>query len=667
MSLLHRPLRAGAIAVLGLAITAMTGSLAMTAATAAPAATPTFSALKDSVPATTDAVTGRYSSARMTVEVALAPRDAAGLSRALTAAYTQGSASYHRWLAKGAFDAQYAPSAAQRTAVTSYLRGAGLTVSAGSSPFLVRVTGSSHRVAAAFRTNLSTYRDKRGVGYYSNSSAVRMPTALASSVLGVIGLTNTIRAHTNLQRPAHTRPVTTHAASATAKPGTAASCEAPYPTRAQLFAAVNDGTSFPFGFGGAPGCNGLTPSQTNSIYNAPHVGARGEGAGVTIAVFELSAYQHSDIDAYAHHYFGARYNPPLVDVNVDGGPLHPVCPTGDLCPPAFESYAGDIEVDADIETQLAVAPDVRKLIVYNAPNDETGQTELDEYTKIASDDSASSISSSWGECENDLTASYAQAENTVFEQMALQGQSVFGAAGDTGAFDCIRSDGTDVVNVNDPPAQPWMTAVGGTSLENANPGENPNPGYPQGAETVWNTDNLCSNAPASPALGGQSGFFWCGATGAGGGGVSQYWGRPVYQRGFGVTGTQRAVPDISADADAYTPYSEFCTATAATTNSQCAFSATQNVPGWFGIGGTSLSSPLWSAIIADRDSFQGRRTGNANPLLYLLYNLAPHLYFHDILSSPKATGNGLYVTKPGYDEATGIGSPNMAALITLTF
>ena len=65
-------------------------------------------------------------------------------------------------------------------------------------------------------------------------------------------------------------------------------------------------------------------------------------------------------------------------MNVDGGPLNPQCPAGDQCPPKFNGYSGDIEVDADIEMQLAIAPDVSHLIVYNAPNDFTGQTELDE-------------------------------------------------------------------------------------------------------------------------------------------------------------------------------------------------------------------------------------------------------------------------------------------------
>ena len=299
-------------------------------------------------------------------------------------------------------------------------------------------------------------------------------------------------------------------------------------------------------------------------------------------------------------------------------------------------------MDADIETQLAIAPDVSHLIVYNAPNDFTGQTELDEWSAIAKANVANSVSSSWAICENDAGAAYVQAENTIFRQMAAQGQAVFGGDGDTGAFGCIRSDGTTILNLIDPPSQPWVTAVGGTSFENFNPGTNPHPRYPRAARPCG-TRRTCATAPRPARPTAQNGFFWCAADGAGGGGGSQFWGMPSYQKGPGVinSGTTfgngttqcslakngtpcREVPDISANADEYTPYSEYCTGSDATPNSVCAtFSGSQPVPGWFGIGGTSLSSPLVSAIVANRDSLQGNRSGNINPTLYQEYQIAP--------------------------------------------
>jgi kumamolisin len=673
---------------------ALSGAFGATVAVAAaPAATPQFVAMKGSTPATTDTKTGAYQSSRMSVEVVLAPSHQAQLNAELEAVYNRSSADYQHWLSKGQFAARYAPSATTRAAVASYLRASGLSVAATGSPFLVRASGSSRQVSAAFRTTLSTYRDRHGVSYFSNSSAVRLPSTLISGVSGVVGLTNTVREHPMVARATGaTRPAGKTAATSAAA---SASCETGYPSRQTFFNFVNNGTGFPFGYGGGPGCSGLTPSQTNSIYGAPNVGRRGKGAGVNEAVFELSAYQASDIDTWAHQFYGAGYTPPLANVNVDGGPLAPVCPTGDTCPPSANGYAGDIEVDADIEMQLEIAPDAQHLIVYNAPNDETGQTELDEYTAIANADTAEVVSSSWAVCENDAPVAIVQAENTVFEQMALQGQSMFGAEGDTGAYECIRSDGTTIVNVLDPPSQPWVTSVGGTSLESDNPGTNSRPAYPAGVESVWNVDNLC-NASANEggtAASPDSGFFWCAETGAGGGGSSQYWGRPFYQQGHGVNsryttysgeavtngetactlaaaGTPcREVPDISANADPYTGYAEYCTGSASTPESACAtFSGSEPVSGWFAIGGTSLSSPLWAALIADRVGYTGHRSGNISPLLYRWFQTDPGAYFNDITGTGRlqqaATNNGLFPTTPGYDEATGIGTPKFAAIIT---
>ena len=701
MGLLHRPLRATGVAALGLAAIALTGAFAGAQAStvaspssAAPSAATPLVALRNSLPATTDRQTGAFSAAKMSVEVSLAPRDETGLNAELKALYTKGSRQYGRFLAKGQFDARYAPTVATRDAVAAYLRGQGLAVSSTGSPFLLRAAGSSAKITAAFHTDLRNYVDPEGVHYYSNSASVRLPASIASVVEGVVGLENTVRLHSSAVRPA-TGKATAQSRSA-AKSTSSASCETGYVTTTELFDLVSDNTGFSYGYGGGPGCSGLTPSQTNSMYGAPRSSPRTQGAGVTAAVFELSAYQESDIDTWANFFYGPRYTPPLVNVTVDGGPLAPVCPAGDTCPAQYNGYSNDVEVDADIEVSLAVAPDVRHLIVYNAPNDFTGQTELDEYTTIANQDAASTISSSWGECENDAGAGYAEAENTLFEQLAMQGQSLFSSSGDTGAFGCIRSDGTTVVNVNDPASQPWVTSVGGTSFESDNPGTNAHPGTPaKGVETVWNVDNLCNDQPTGPGNDNQTagGYFWCAETGSGGGGSSQFWGRPFYQRGPGVNsksttysgeavsngetactlaakGTPcRETPDISAMADPYNGYAEYCTGNSSTPESGClTFSGEEPSPGWFAIGGTSLSSPLWSALIADRDGYTGHRSGNINPLVYSWLQTDPGAFFNDVTGTGRlqqaATNNGLYPTTPGYDEATGIGTPKFAAVIT---
>ncbi len=563
------------------------------------AASPRFATVRASVASTTNVATGAFQSRAMSIEVVLAPSYAAELQALLGRLYSPTSAGHRHWLTRGQFARRYAPSHAESSGVARYLASVGLTVEPSSSPFLVRATGSSAAISGALKTRLATYVDPHGTSYFANAAPVQLPANLAGGVLGVIGLTNTIRERSSAE------PVRNRVKLGDRRPSGGSSCETPYPTVAQLVTQFVDGGNPPtLGYGAGPGCSGLTPSQDNSIYDAPNVGPRGQGAGQNLALFELSAYQESDIDTWAHQFYGKRYTPSLINVTVDGGPLNPDCPAGDSCPPEFNGYNGDIEVDADIEMSLAISPLNRHIIVYNAPNDETGQTSLDEYAAIANQDIADTTSSSWGDCEAAVTPAYTQAENLIFEQMALQGQSIFTSSGDSGAFDCFNADGTSVApfaDVEDPGSQPWITSVGGTSFSNFNPGQNPFPSYPpRGAETVWNPQGLC-NTRANEF--GQSGFEWCFDTGADGGGTSQYWGRPVYQTGPGVNnqfttygngtthcslaprGTPcREVPDISMNADQYTPYSEYCTGNANTPESVCGtFSGGQNPPGWFGI------------------------------------------------------------------------------------
>lgn len=106
-------------------------------------------------------LTGRYTARSMTVEVSLLSRGAATTARS----------------------------------VEAYLRGQGLSSGPGSSPTLVRAVGSSTQVSGAFRTTLSTYTGADGARYYSNSTPVYLPAHLAPRIIGVIGLSNTLRLH----------------------------------------------------------------------------------------------------------------------------------------------------------------------------------------------------------------------------------------------------------------------------------------------------------------------------------------------------------------------------------------------------------------------------------------------------------------------------------------
>ena len=199
-----------------------------------------FATVGSNVKPTTDVDMGEFTSSHMSVQVVLAPRDASGLSSLLADLYNTNNTNQH-WLGKGEFYSRFAPDPKQAAAVADYLRKSGLDVEQTSSPFLLRVSSTSNMMEETFRTALHTYRNRKGVTYFTNASEIQFPEALAPAVLGVVGLSNTVRLHSQVVRPArHTK---------LAVP----SCEAPYVTTAQLYNAVNNGVGFPLWLRRQPG------------------------------------------------------------------------------------------------------------------------------------------------------------------------------------------------------------------------------------------------------------------------------------------------------------------------------------------------------------------------------------------------------------------------------
>jgi hypothetical protein len=126
-----------------------------------------------------------------------------------------------------------------------------------------------------------------------------------------------------------------------------------------------------------------------------------------------------------------------------------------------------------------------------------------------------------------------------------------------------------------------------------------------------------------------------------GGGVSAYEGEPGYQRGVQGTG-MRTSTDVAYNADPHTGF--------------YVYNSFSGQGPWLAVGGTSAGAPQWSALIALAD--QGRALAGQGPLdgpgqtLPLIYSL-PASAFHDITGG----GNRVAQAGPGYDLATGRGSP----------
>lgn len=521
----------------------------------------------------------------ITIGLVLYPNHREAMNTLTKALYNPHSPLYHHWLSTGKFDELYGPTATERDVIDSFLRQSGLRiVPDSSSALIIMATGSTSQVETAFHTRINDYKLSNGTTFFANGTALYVPYDLSKLVQGVLGLSNL-----SIARPLRTR------------------------TRMVTQR-----------YGGGPRGTGLTPSQIAGIYHADNIYNTTRGKATTLGLFELAGYKASDISVYEKQ-FGLP-SVPLQNVVV-----------------STPGHDGAAEVELDIEMQIALAPDVKKIQVYEAKNNELDAA--NEYQRIASDNQSDSISTSWGLCEPDAPSSYVNAEAMAFQKMAMQGQSIFAASGDNGAYDCLSSPNNTTLQVDDPASQPYMTGTGGTTLSGFNPGNNPHPTYPTNQEVTWSGS---------------------------GGGNSRLWTRPDYQKGPGVDESNysqsgswcgqsagvacREVPDVSLNADPNTGYAIYCTDPG---DSYCA-----QASGWFQIGGTSAAAPLWAAFTALNDSYHAKRAGLLNSALYSLnssnaYNTA----FHDIVQGDNGTGQPGYPAGPHYDMATGIGTPDMYQLV----
>lgn len=496
---------------------------------------------------------------RLDLAITMPTQHPAELAALLRDLYNPRSPNYQHWLTSAQFAARFGLSSAQLSKVKQYLRHYGFSIGRLQGPFVLDASGTVAQAEAAFGVQINNYVGANGQHFYAASSEVRIPASLAGLVSGVVGLDNAEKWHPELVLPRKNAP---H-------------------------------------YGGGPGFlgGGLTPSQVRSIYDAnPLINAGITGAGQATGVFELSTYNLNDIKKYVS-YYNLKPVGKLVNINV-GTP----------------SGGGAIEVELDVDLQVAIASKVATFYLYNGPNTNAGV--VNEYARIASDDLAKSISTSWGICEQQNPPQVAQSENQSFQEMAAQGQSIYAAAGDSGAYDC---GGSSTLAVDDPASQPYMTGVGGTHFT-ADPGKNPTPGYIP--ETVWND--------------GFSG-------GAGGGGLSTVWPLQSWETGPGVqnqySNGMREVPDVALDADENTGYSIYYSGF------------------WMEVGGTSCAAPLWAGftdLLNQLRAKNGHGTfGFAAPSLYQLASTSAYgSDFHDITQ-----GNNLYYpATPDYDLASGWGS-----------
>ncbi|MGO9956511.1 MAG: putative Ig domain-containing protein [Solirubrobacteraceae bacterium] len=621
------------------------------------------------------------------VTVAMAPQDRSGMRELATAISTPGTKSFRHYLSVVQFAQRFGATAPALNAVEAAMRAGGLTVEAPlADHLLIEATGTAAEVERTFHVGLDRVRLAAGPTVFANDAPPTLASSTAGDVQGVIGLNNLVqlrpagfmrstrRTHQREFRRVHVElggglgsasesPFASVPASSAAlahEDDARARDSAVTPCTDALDAA--DGQNSTLGSGGQGVA--LTPDEVAGVYGMHSYYAAGdEGAGQTVALFEEGAYNPSDIAAYEQCY---KLTMPVAVVNVDGGPG------------AFQSGGEDGEQALDIEQILGLAP-AAKIIVYQGPDYDT--TAADVLGQIVSDNVANVISESWGLCEDIAYGDEVDYQNTeqplidaeadILYEAAMQGQSYFAGSGDSGSTSCYKDTQEDSqpdfdLTVADPASQPFATAVGGTAIgtvTSSGTWDLPEDGaYP--GEFVWND----GYDPGSGA--------W-----ATGGGVSAGWSMPDYQANAasalnvissdssatcGEQGDQycREVPDVSADADGeLSPY--------------LVYSTDAKGSGWGGIGGTSAAAPLWAALTAlinASDACHGTNVGFENPALYDIAGSDYADNFNDITAANPVTGQAnndafydyasdgvdpdlLYPVGPGYDMATGLGSP----------
>lgn len=537
------------------------------------------------------------SSTPTTFEVTLNWRHQNQLQSEIRQMYTPTSPQYHHFLTVSQFIAQFSPTLSEVQSVAHYFSQFGITLKKTSTNRnTLEFTGTYGQIEQALHIQMMRYQH-HNQSFTANNQDPSVPANIAGLISGFIGLTNYHAFHSSL---ANTRSLSHNHSG-------------------------RSSTSQPQGY---------SPQQIAQAYQiSPLYKSGALGQNQTIAIATLATFKPSDAQYFWKYYHINRGSASLNIVPVDGG-----YPTGDS-----GAGSGRVETSLDVERSGSLAPRAN-ILVYEAPN--TSQGFYDLFSAVVSQDRAQTMSCSWGEDELLATPAYDMAINNIFMEGAAQGQSLFCASGDSGAYDGYPEIAAPSVDF--PASSPYITAAGGTTLPIN--GQVPIPGgsIPMRTEHGWGWSYLLpyyKNFGYSTEAQFYSVIFPVGS----GGGTSAIFRRPFYQLGADFPQTAgRNVPDVALNADPFTGYAIYDTSP-----------GTSYGEGWLnGFGGTSFASPQWAGITATMDSALRAQIGFANPLFYTVFQSPQNTLFPAFHTITKGN-NWFYYDHAGYNRVTGLGSPDV--------
>ena len=524
----------------------------------------------------------------VSAKVWLGPNNAAALQALARAVADPSSSQYRHYLSHSQYVSQYAPTAAQVAAVKTWLTGSGLTVkSVGPDNHYLAVSGPASAVSAAFGTQLGLYK-VNGKQVQAPTSNVSVPSTLGVTVLSVSGLTP-------VGHVVKTADLGAPAGFVNATP-----CSSYYGQQRATTLPKFHGLTLPY----AP-C-GYKPSQYRNVYGVTGSGLT--GAGQTVAITD--AFDASTLLADANTY-ATRQGDPAFAAGQFSDRSVPEPQPGDPDYGHVDDCGGNGwygEQTLDVEAVHAMATGAK--VAYYGARSCYDDDFLAQFAQILSDGDASIVTNSWGQptfvviggtlfitIDQGLVDAY----DSIFEQGAVQGTGFYFSSGDNGD----EYDTYGFAHPDFPAGDPFVTAVGGTSLGISNTGA-------RLFETGWGTSKWSLSGPDWV----QTIPFQYGA----GGGFSEIFPEPWYQTGIvGISKTNptggRAVPDIGMDAD---PTTGMLVGETQNFALPSVFGPAGVHYGEYRIGGTSLASPLMAGVQAVVQQGANARIGFANPLIYWL-------------------------------------------------
>jgi subtilase family serine protease len=552
----------------------------------------------------------------ITVTVWLKHHNQAAFDELVREMYDKSSPNYHHFLTLEQYHANFAPTAREAAAVRDFLTARNLTISsADKNNHYISAQGRIADVQEAFKVQINRFKIN-GEIHRANLTEPAIEGPAATVVAAVQGL-NDLRYESYARRPINpdtggpARGVPLKSAGGAGSNGLffTANCfggpaTETFTTPGGGPSAVYTGNTYGSGIAsvppGAPQC-GYDSADMQAIYGLNTVYANGfAGTGQTIVI--VDAFGSNTILADANTFSRLNKLPPLKTGL--GGNFQIVKPNGTATCTATNGCIGgnwQFETTLDVESAHSIAPAANILLVLGADN---SFTNLDIANLFAIDNLAGNvISNSFGLPEIvfvDLAPSILIVENNLAQTAAALGISLqvsTGDAGDNLAFDQANF-GINATSPGFAASSPFATAVGGTSTFLG-------ADHTVKFQTGWGLNfariaNPNPNPPVVPPLG-------FGFNGGAGGGPSTVFAKPAFQNK--LTGAFRQTPDIAMVADPQTGLELIVTPDSVPGHPQFVEV----------FGGTSLSAPMFSAMWAlTSQAAGGGPLGQAAPLLYSL-------------------------------------------------